>query len=291
MLTLNSYAKINLYLSVLNKRPDNYHNIDSLFERISLSDRITLTPLKKNTIELYSNDRSLPCDSSNLIFKAAKLLKDKFKVEKGVRIRLTKRIPIGAGLGGGSSNAAYTLMGLNRLWGLKLSQAKLSRLGAKLGSDVPFFIQDLSFGLVSSRGEKITPVPELSGLNLWHILVVPRINVPTPFIYEKWDILRKSGLTTRGSDGKLITLVLKNKDFSGLNKALFNDLEAVTLRFYPEVAKIKKAILHFGANPTLMSGSGPAVFCILCSRNDAARLFRQLKEKYRLWRIFLVRTV
>ncbi|MCK9594773.1 MAG: 4-(cytidine 5'-diphospho)-2-C-methyl-D-erythritol kinase [Candidatus Omnitrophica bacterium] len=291
MLTFNSYAKINLYLSVLNKRPDNYHDINSLFERISLSDRITLTPLKKNTIELYSNERSLPCDASNLAFKAAKLLKDEFKVAKGVRIRLTKRIPIGAGLGGGSSNAAYVLMGLNKLWGLKLSRQRLSRLGAKLGSDIPFFIQDLSFGLVSSRGEKIKPVPELSGLHLWHILVVPRINVPTPFIYNKLDDLRKSGLTIRVSDGKLITLVLKNKDFSGLNKALFNDLEAVTLRFYPEVVKIKKAILHFGANPTLMSGSGPAVFSIFSSRKDAVRLFGQLKEKHRLWRIFLVRTV
>jgi len=291
VLTLNSYAKINLYLSVRNKRPDNYHNISSLFERISLSDRLTLTPLRKNTIELYSDDKSLPCDGSNLIFKAAKLLKDKFKVEKGARIRLTKRIPIGAGLGGGSSNAAYALMGLNKLWGLKLSRAKLSRLGAKLGSDVPFFIRDLSFGLVSSRGEKIKAVPALSGLNLWHILVVPRINVPTPFIYRKWDELRNSGLTTRVSDAKLIPLVLKNKDFSGLNKALFNDLEAVTRRFYPEVGKVKKAILHFGANPTLMSGSGPAVFSILSSRKDAALLSARLKEKYRLWRIFLVRTV
>ncbi len=192
MLTLNSYAKLNLYLSVRNKRKDNYHNIETIFERINLADKIILTSRKDSLIKINCSNPRLPDDASNLAFRSAKLLQESLNLNKGVNIKIVKRIPIGSGLGGGSSNAAAVVTGLNKLWELHLSQKKLVAFGAKVGSDVPFFLYNCPFASGKGRGDRITPLRGLNKVRLWHILIVPKICVSTPLIYKNWDKLKGS---------------------------------------------------------------------------------------------------
>ncbi|MBU1998889.1 MAG: 4-(cytidine 5'-diphospho)-2-C-methyl-D-erythritol kinase, partial [Candidatus Omnitrophica bacterium] len=176
ILTLNSYAKLNLYLEVLKKRPDKYHDLNTLFERITLCDRISLKPLEDSLIRVYCTDKQLQENPrKNLAYLSAMLLRKRFRIKNGVEIRIEKNIPVGSGMGGGSSNAATVLLGLNMLWGLGLTKYELAAIGAKIGSDVPFFIYDVPFALGKGRGERIQPLKRLSNMRLWHILVVPRL--------------------------------------------------------------------------------------------------------------------
>ena len=288
-LTLKSFAKLNLFLKVLNKRPDNYHNIETLFERISLYDTITLRLRSDGIINITCDNPDLPTDEANFCYKSAKVLQDKYKVKEGVDIRIVKRIPVSAGLGGGSSNAATTLIGLNRLWRLNLSLNRLVSLSKQIGCDVPFFIYDSSFAFGLNRGDKIVPLNALKDLRLWHILIVPKITVSTPFVYNKWDAF--SGLTTSTHDVKIITSALRIKAVSLLPALLYNGLEDVTLRFYPEVRRVKKKLVHLGLKSILMSGSGPAVFGLVSSRKEAVRVTNEARKPDRSWRIFVISTV
>jgi len=295
-LVIQSFAKVNLFLEVLNKRKDNFHNIDSLFERISLSDKIVLKNRQDNLIKISCSDPRVPLDETNLCFKAAKLLQDKFKIRKGLDIKIIKRIPVGAGLGGGSSNAASVLLALNKLWRLKLSKAKLAKLAAKIGSDVVFFVYDTAFARVRGRGEKIYVLNELNKVRLWHILVVPKIHVSTPLIYKKWDDFgcnkrQVAGLTKPISNVKILTSVLHKKDNISKPGFLFNSLEQVTLKLYPEVIHIKETLAGLGLKSALMSGSGPAVFAPLSSEKKAAALVKKVNREGRPWLAFAVSTV
>ena len=295
-LILNSYAKLNLYLEVINKRRDNYHNIKTVFERIGLSDKIVLESRQDKQIKIICDNPDVPCDNSNLCYRSAKLLQDNFKVDKGAQIKIVKRIPVGAGLGGGSSNAAFVLLGLNKLWKLHLSQAKLARLAQKIGSDVAFFIYDSPFAKGTRRGEKIELLEGLNNLRLWHILIVPGIKVSTAVIYRKWDTYRKrcverAGLTRPEYNVKITTLALQKKDLGLIGKSLFNDLEQVSIKLYPEIRRIKEWLIHRNVQSILMSGSGPAVFGVVSSRKEAVSLCRQLRRENRSWRVFVVRTV
>ena len=294
-LVIQSFAKVNLFLKALNKRPDNYHNINTLFERISLSDKITLKARRDHLIKVICLDQSVPSDESNLCWRAAKLLQDNFRVKKGVDIGILKRIPVGAGLGGGSSNAAATLIGLNNLWKLNISKPKLAKLAGKLGSDVSFFIYEVPFAQGERRGEKIRILSNLNKIKLWHILIVPKIHVSTPLIYKKWDKMgpnkkQVAGLTKQPCNVKILTSALA-KNASLLKPGLlFNSLEKVTLKLYPEVKRIKEKLAALGLKNILMSGSGPAVFAIVSSRKKALALSNRLKRNNGAWRIFAVCT-
>lgn len=287
-LTLKSFAKLNLFLKVLNKRPDNYHNIETLFERISLYDTISLRLRSDRIINITCENPDLPTDETNFCYKSAKVLQDKYKVKKGVDIKIMKRIPISAGLGGGSSNAATTLIGLNRLWRLNLSLNRLVSLSKLIGCDVPFFIYNSPFAKGLNRGDKIVPINALKELRLWHILVVPKITVSTPLVYKKWDAF--SGLTTTSYNVKMITSALRIKAVSLLPAFLYNGLEDVTLRLYPQVMRVKKELIHLGLKSILMSGSGPAVFGVVSSRKEAVRVCNEARKPDRSWRIFIVST-
>jgi 4-diphosphocytidyl-2-C-methyl-D-erythritol kinase len=311
-LILNSYAKLNLYLEVINKRPDHYHNIKTVFERIDLADRIILKSRPDKKINLICNFPFVPKDNLNLAFKSAKLLQDTFAVEEGVDIKIIKRIPVGSGLGGGSSNAATVLLGLNKLWRLNLAPKKLVDLAKRIGSDAPFFIYGLPFAQGELRGDKISPLKALNKLRLWHILVVPKIKVSTPIIYAKWDkysqkkiaramltppFLRiknrhkgRAGLTRPKYDVKILNLALRKRDFPLLSKALFNSLEEITFKLYPRVRRIKESLKALGLKSILMSGSGPAIMGIVSSRKEASALREQLKGN-RFWQLFVTRTV
>jgi 4-diphosphocytidyl-2-C-methyl-D-erythritol kinase len=287
---LDSFAKINLYLSVRSRRRDNYHGITSVFQRVSLKDTITFQSRKDGIIRVSTDEKKLACDKTNFVWQAAELLKKKFKITRGVNIRIDKRVPLGSGMGGGSSNAACALVGLNRLWKLGLSVPALARIGAKIGSDVPFFVYDCPFALVRGRGERITPLLKLKKVKLWQVIVVPRINVSTALIYKKWDELQSLRLTTSKSSAKLISLALEKNDLFLLTKAVYNSLEPVTEALFPEVRRIKDKLLAQGAQLIMMSGSGPAVFGVVSSKKEAVLLSSRMKKENPFWRVFIAKT-
>lgn len=298
-LVIKSFAKINLYLRVLDKRRDNFHNLDTLFARIDLADTIIIKGRKDNRIRIKCDSRHVPKGQANLCFRAADLLRQEFKLKYGLEIEIKKRIPVGAGLGGGSSDAASVLLGLNKYWHLNLSKARLAILAAKLGSDVAFFIHDVKFALGSQRGDKIKPLTSLKNTKLWFILVYPRVKVSTPLIYRKFDFyLSKhknslssfkgiSGLTRRPPDVKIILPELLENGCSFDSKCLFNDLEVVTSNLYPVVNRVKKALFAMGLERVMMSGSGPAVFAICNCRAQAQNLSNKLRREHKSWQVFL----
>ena len=294
-MVLNSYAKLNLYLEILNLRKDNYHNIKTLFQRIDLCDKIILRKLKGQEIRVVCDNPSVPLDQTNLCYRSAKLLQEACHIKEGVQIRIIKRIPVGAGLGGGSSNAATVLLGLNKLWKTNLSREKLGVLGKLVGADVPFFIYNASFAIGERRGDRIKPLRDISGLRLWHILVVPKIKVSTPLIYRKWDEFlgkksKASGLTIPSHGVKILISSLRKSNLAFLDELLFNSLEAVTTKLYPEVKRVKVTLGSYGLKSILMSGSGPAVFGIVSSRKEAVTLVRKLRKLDKSWQVFATRT-
>jgi 4-diphosphocytidyl-2C-methyl-D-erythritol kinase len=288
-LITKSFAKLNLYLKILNKRKDKFHNLNTLFCRIDLADTIILKNRKDNLIKIKCNNRYVPTGATNLCWRAAKLLKQKFNLNSGLDIEIKKRIPVGAGLGGGSSNAASVLLGLNKYWSLNLSQKKLASLGVKIGSDVAFFIHNTRFALAGGRGDKIKPVTALKELKLWFILVCPDVNVSTPLIYRKFDHF--SGLTMPKGNVKILTSELLRKDKGFDTACLFNDLEGVTIRLYPVVNQVKKALSSIGLEKIMMSGSGPAVFAVCNSYRQAKDLSIKVAKEHKSWRVFVSSTV
>lgn len=298
-LSLTSYAKLNLYLEILGKFPDKYHSIFTLFERVNLADqiRLKLLPDKKISIILPAGNSGLPKNNRNLVYQAANLLNRQFGIRQGVQIRIRKRIPIAAGLGGGSSNAACVLAGLNRLWKLNLGLEDLVKIGREIGSDIPFFLYNCSYAFGTSRGDeiKVLKLP----VKLWHIIVVPRIKVLSYSVYKKWDMLtkanlkavhKKAGLTSRQLMVKILTSALLKKDIILLSNLLFNSLEPVTEALHPIIKKVKFILSDLGVKAISMSGSGPGIFGIVTSRKEAYAIARQL-SKLVSWDVFVARTV
>lgn len=295
-LVTKSFAKLNLYLQVLSKRKDNFHNLNTLFARIDLADTIIFRKRKDSLIKINCGSRKVPKDKTNLCYRAAALLKQELKLSSGIEIELKKCIPVGAGLGGGSSNAASVLLGLNRFWNLNLPKTRLVRLGAKLGSDVPFFIHQTKFALGSQRGDKIKPLSTLGKLKLWFILVYPNFKVSTPLIYQKFDAYLSAGesfsrLTRSGCNVKILTSQLLKKGKAVDAGCLFNDLELVTSKLYPVVSQVKNALSSLGLDKVMMSGSGPAVFAVCDSYKQAQGLRHKLRQQYKSWQVFVVSCV
>lgn len=289
---LESPAKINLYLQVLNKRRDDFHNLNTLFCRITLADTIILKERRDGLIRIKCSSPQVPKDKSNLCYAAAELLKQALKLSFGVEIEIKKRIPVGAGLGGGSSNAASVLLGLNRFWKLNLAETKLVKFAAELGSDVPFFVSGGKFALGSKRGEKIKPLAVLDKLKLWLILVYPNVKVSTPLIYRKFDSYTSTGgafsrLTMPNHDVRILISELSKKGLRFGPEYLFNSLEPVTARVYPVVEQVKKALYGIGLEKVMMSGSGPAVFAICGSARAAGEASAILRKKHKSWQIFV----
>ena len=285
---LKSYAKLNLYLEVENIRRDNYHNIITLFERISLYDEVRIKPRRDGKIFVTCDNKNVPSGESNIAYRAADLLRQKARgarIDKGVDIHIIKRIPVAAGLGGGSSNAAAVLSGLNRLWKLNFSRKKLLDVASQVGCDVPFFLYDTSFALGTERGDKIRP---LAGINvrLWHVLAAPDLAVSTPSVYKKLD---KRGLTKPLNNVKILLLALRKSGRAFTGEFLFNRLEEATFQLYPQIKDLKDRLRRRGLESILMSGSGPAIFGIVSSRKEGESFCRQLSKSGKL-RIFVVRT-
>ncbi len=280
--SLRAPAKINWFLEVIGKRDDGYHNIISLMQCISLYDNLMFE--HSDTIEVLS-DSDIPLDD-NLVYKAASLLKQYTSYKKGAKIVLKKDIPIGAGLGGGSSDAAYTLSGLNRIWGLRLNNRELSLIGEEIGSDVPFFFNG-PFALVEGRGENVTPFKINSSIAL--LLIKPPISVSTAWAYASLDKLRMHGepvepLTKKPFDIKLFCQAFKRQDFAYLSTKLNNDLEKVVIKRYPVVREIKYRLLERGAIISSISGSGPTVFGVFKSKEIASSIAKEMDtNRISLW--------
>jgi 4-diphosphocytidyl-2-C-methyl-D-erythritol kinase len=286
VLSLRAPAKINWFLRITDKRDDGFHNIESLMQCVTLSD--TLHCERILTIEVEC-DQNIPV-ADNLVYRAACLLKERTAYRKGARIAVKKNIPIGAGLGGGSSDAAYALMGLNTLWDLKLSTDELRALGAMIGSDVPFFF-DGPCAFVEGRGERTTPVSLDTSLAL--LLVMPPLSVSTAWAYDAFDRRTESGgdggdirlpcekeLKKKPLDIKLFCQALNKRDFATLMKMLDNDLEPVVIERYPVIKEIKTRLLEAGAALSAMSGSGPAIFGVFVSRDAAEQAQRAMKPNW-----------
>lgn len=283
---ISSPAKLNLFLEVLGKRPDGYHTISTIFERVSLADEIIIKQLDESCIKINSDSKDIPEDSRNLAYKAASLLREDLGIRKGVTIRIKKRIPVGAGLGGGSSNAASTLLGLNRLWNLRLSRKKLLEYGSKIGSDVAFFLYNSAFARGSLRGERISPLKNIKR-KFWHIVIVPDISVSTKGIYRELDRLGRNSLNV---DKRRCRAFGAGSRGLEIDKILFNSLEEITFKKYPKVKELKESLIAHGVKNVLMSGSGSAVFGIVNSRKEgleAAKFFKPCKDL----RVFVVRTL
>ncbi|AFZ89093.1 4-(cytidine 5'-diphospho)-2-C-methyl-D-erythritol kinase [Bacillus velezensis] len=262
-------AKINLSLDVTSKRPDGYHEVEMIMTTIDLADRIELTELPENVIRVASHNRFVPDDQRNLAYQAAKLLKERFQVKKGVSIMITKVIPVAAGLAGGSSDAAATLRGLNRLWDLKLSAEELAELGAEIGSDVSFCVYG-GTALATGRGEKIRHIS--APPHCWVVLAKPTIGVSTAEVYRRLNLQQ-----VRHPDVQAMIDAIEEKSFQKVCGQLGNVLESVTLSLHPEVAMIKNQMKRFGADAVLMSGSGPTVFGLVQYESKVQRIYNGLR--------------
>nr|WGD61499.1 4-(cytidine 5'-diphospho)-2-C-methyl-D-erythritol kinase [Bacillus velezensis] len=262
-------AKINLSLDVTSKRPDGYHEVEMIMTTIDLADRIELTELPENVIRVASHNRFVPDDQRNLAYQAAKLLKERFQVKKGVSIMITKVIPVAAGLAGGSSDAAATLRGLNRLWDLKLSVVELAELGAEIGSDVSFCVYG-GTALATGRGEKIRHIS--APPHCWVMLAKPTIGVSTAEVYRRLNLQQ-----VRHPDVQAMIDAIEEKSFQKVCGQLGNVLESVTLSLHPEVAMIKNQMKRFGADAVLMSGSGSTVFGLVQYESKVQRIYNGLR--------------
>jgi 4-diphosphocytidyl-2-C-methyl-D-erythritol kinase len=259
MFTYQAPAKINWFLNVYHLRNDGFHEIGSLIQKISLYD--TLKFRHSKDLRLIS-DLEIP-DHENIVYKTAMLLKEKYRITAGAEIHITKKIPVAAGLGGGSSNAATALVALNILWSLNLSQGNLFKLAGELGSDVPFFL-DGPLAFVEGRGEKISSFRATKTIPL--LLVKPSVPVSTGWAYRNLSLSRNSVnstvLTKKTHKSDNIRLLIENIGKAGLNRDsnIVNDLESVTVKRFPVIAEIKDKLLKEGAIFSLMSGSGSTIF-------------------------------
>ncbi|EQB63059.1 MAG: hypothetical protein RBG1_1C00001G0638 [candidate division Zixibacteria bacterium RBG-1] len=279
-LKLSSYAKINLGLWVINKRKDGYHNIFSIIQAIDLADQIQLEKIPAGII-LKSDSPKVPRNARNLAFKAAKIFLAGTKVKSGVKIFIRKKIPIEAGLGGGSSNAAFVLKGLNRLFGTKISTRKLSKWSEKIGSDVPFFFSS-GTAFVRGRGEKVKSVA--LPLDYWIILVKPPFSVSSRWAYSnfKFDLTKTTVLRNFSSQRN-------PNNFGEMLNLCKNDLETTVSKKFPIIKQIKKQMLKHGAMLSAMSGSGPVVFGIFKDKLQAREVMKKFKK--RQYAVFIARPV
>ena len=271
MLKYLAPAKVNLVLEVLGKRDDGYHEIRSLVQTISLCDVISFE--LADVISLECSEPSLQ-SSDNLVVQAAELLKKVRDFQKGVKIKLEKRIPWGAGLGGGSSDGAATLLALNRLWKLKLKTSDLIELGARLGSDVPFFIHG-GAALIEGRGEKVTPL----GVSVprWFVLLIP----PLPKISNKTQQLYSRLETRHFTNGQLVGRAVKiwSKDKQIASNLFFNVFDKVAFDAFPGLKAYWGRFAEVGAKDIHLAGSGPALFAAADSEAKAEELYRRLHEQ------------
>jgi 4-diphosphocytidyl-2-C-methyl-D-erythritol kinase len=268
-------AKVNLYLRVLGKRPDGYHELVTLMQPLGLEDELVLHRTAGSGLHLRCDDPRLPVDETNLVWRAARLFQEQTGNRFGLEMHLTKRIPVGAGLGGGSSDAAGVLLGLNEMQGGKVPLEDLTRWALRLGADVPFFLGGRP-AVARGIGERLEAAPALPPI--WYVLIFPGWSVSTRWAYQRLDL----GLTRPPKNIKIPRFLDGLQDVVEL---LHNDLESVTACAHPWVSRAKRRLQEVGASGVLMSGSGPTVFGIFADEQSARRAAASLPREggERVW--------
>ncbi len=276
-----AHAKINLTLNVIRRREDGYHEVEMVMQSLELADIVRLRQVESG-IRLKTSSAQIPAGKDNLAWRAAQLMFGRFECTGGLEIQLEKRIPVAAGLAGGSTDAAAVMRGINRLWGLQQSTEALCELGARLGSDVPFCVRG-GTALARGRGELLTGLPDCPPL--WLVLVKPPLGVSTAEVYGN---LRLDRIGERPDNEKMIEALAEKRPGS-IAAALGNVLEEVTVQMVPQVQGIKQELLRAGAVNAMMSGSGPTVFAIAEDENHARTLAKVFEHKE--YTVIVTRTI
>lgn len=279
-------AKINLTLDVTGKLENGYHTLSMIMQSIDVCDELSFEKTADETI-LFSMNKDLPDKipaEKNLVYKAAKLMKDTFKIDGGFKIHLTKNIPAAAGLAGGSSDCAATLIGINELCGLGLDIEKLCEIGVKLGADVPFCIRKGTM-LAEGIGEILTPLAPLTGIPV--LLIKPNISISTPYVYKH---LKLNKLDYH-PDNKAVISYIKDNNIKKIAASLSNVLETVTIPENPIIAELKRYLTESGAIGSLMSGSGPTTFGIFENMETAKKAYEKAKADYPDFDVVLCQTM
>lgn len=270
-------AKLNLSLDALFRHLDGDPEWRMVMTAIDLADYVHIETINgSNDVQVRTNTGFLPQDQRNLAFQAAKKLQKQFQINQGVTITIDKNIPVSAGMGGGSADAAAVLRGLNKLWGLNLSLSSLAQIGLEIDSDVPFCVYSCP-ALVEGKGEKITPLNDLT--SLWFVVAKPKASVSTPTILKQIDFNKIQHLNVKN-----VVKAIQHQDWKLLTASMGNTLEPITVQKYPEITRIKEKMIKFGAEAAQMSGTGPTVFGISTKQSRAQHIYNSLcgfcKEVY-----------
>jgi len=282
VISLKAPAKVNLFLEILGKRDDGYHEIETIMQEIDLADSLQFEETQEG-VTLECNDKNIPANQDNLVCKAANLILEECGIKKGVLINLEKNIPVGAGLGGGSSDAATTLKALNSLWKVGLNNEELMEFAAKLGSDIPFFINGKT-ALCRGRGELITPVEVRNRMD--YIILFPRVHISTETIYKNLKI----DLTKKRKDVSFFLDALKYSEVASISKLLFNRLEEIIFATYPDLLQVKSTLESFDFCGLSISGSGSAFFG-LCNDKHQAEVIKSKIELSGMGNVFVATNV
>lgn len=277
---LQAFAKINLGLDVLGKREDGYHEVRMIMQTIRMYDQLDMRKSVEPGIHLTTNKKYIPVDENNLVWRAAKLMMDTCGIMEGVSIHLHKVIPVAAGMAGGSSDAAATLVGMNRLFHCGLSKEKLMELGVQIGADVPYCVLR-GTALAEGIGEKLTVLPPMP--DCWILIGKPAISVSTKYVYTTLDL----NTDTVHPDIDGMKKALEDGNLYGITERMGNVLQDVTIPAYPEVERIKEQMKTLGAVNAMMSGSGPTVFGIFDNEEKAQEACQKLRESGSCQQVFL----
>lgn len=279
-LSLSANAKINLGLDVLRRREDGYHEVKMVMQTVGICDRLDFTRLSEDCIRVSTNKEELPCDGHNLIYRAAKLMKETYGISEGVSVVLQKNIPIAAGMAGGSTDAAATIHGMDQLFGLELSLAEKQRLGVKIGADVPYCLMG-GTALSEGIGELLTALPAVPKAYL--VIAKPDINVSTKFVYEN---LHANSLTEHPDIDGMVESICRG-DLKGITDRMENVLETVTVKHHPVIEEMKAFLKEQGAMNALMSGSGPTVFGVFEKEETAKAAYEAMVRRGFTDQVFL----
>lgn len=270
-ISLKALAKINLGLDVVRRREDGYHEVRMIMQTIHLFDRVNIEKTSEPGIKIKTNLSYLPINENNLICKAGRLLMDEFDITEGVSVDLEKRIPVAAGMAGGSTDAAAMLYGMNKMFGLGLSMQELKDRGVKIGADVPYCLMR-GTALAEGIGEKLKSLPPMIKCPV--LIAKPQISVSTKFVYENLKLDEKA----KHPDIDQLIKDIKTKDLQGVCDHMGNILETVTIPNYPIIAEIKKNMIENGAAGAMMSGSGPTVFGLFDDAEKAKQAYKAMKK-------------
>ena len=279
-ISLKALAKINLGLDVVRRREDGYHEVRMIMQTIQLYDRLDIKRTQEPGIQIQTNLSFLPVNENNLIYKAAKLLMDEFSITDGVSVKLDKRIPVAAGMAGGSTDAAAMLIGVNRLFSLGLTKRELMERGLQIGADVPYCIMR-GTALAEGIGEALSPLPPMIKCPV--LIAKPSISVSTKFVYQN---LKLDDTTIHPDIDRLIDDI-KAKNLHDIAAHMGNVLETVTIPNYPVIDEIKKHMLSNGAVGAMMSGSGPTVFGLFDDEDTAKKAYKAMRSSHLARQVYL----